>query len=395
MFKRVFLVVADSMGVGAAPDAANFYNGGGTDVGCDTFGSLVKCPSFSAPFLFKSGIGNIDGVDYGKVELPIAAHGKLTERSAGKDTVTGHWELCGVETDRPMPTFPNGFPRELLDKMSEKFGRGWLCNKPYSGTEVIRDYGKEHIETGKLIIYTSSDSVFQIAAHEDIVPIDELYKYCRIAREMLSGDYSVGRVIARPFVGVYPNFERTPNRHDYALEAPSETLCDLVAECGKEVIGIGKIGDIFAHRGITEEIHTKNNTDGLDKTEEMLRRDFSGLCFVNLVDFDAKYGHRRNVEGYTAAVNELDERLAKFASMLHYDDVMIVTADHGCDPAFKGTDHTREYVPVLIYGKRIKAVNIGTRKNFADLGKTIADMLSVKADGLSGESFAHLIWSRT
>ncbi len=389
--KRVFLIVADSMGVGAAPDACNFYNGGSTDEGCDTYGSLVKHPDFNAPFLSRSGIGNIDGVSYGAVDKPIAAYGKMKEGSAGKDTVTGHWELCGAVTHKPMPTFPNGFPTELLDAMCEKFGRGWLCNKPYSGTEVIRDYGREHIETGKLIIYTSSDSVLQIAAHEEIVPVEELYKYCMIAREMLCGEYAVGRVIARPFVGQYPDYVRTSNRHDYALEAPVKTLCDLVCENSMQVIGIGKIGDIFAHRGITEEIHTESNIDGILKTEARLDEDFTGLCFVNLVDFDSKYGHRRNVEGYVAAVNELDHHLEAMVSRLRDGDVLIVTADHGCDPAFRGTDHTREYVPVLIYGKDIKAVNIGTRDSFADLGKTIAELLCIDSAGIAGKSFAQLI----
>ena len=390
-FKRVFLIVADSMGVGAAPDAHMFYNGDGTDVGSDTYGSLIASPLFSAPFLFQSGIGNIDGVSYGKCNAPVAAYGKLTEQSAGKDTVTGHWELCGVVTHKQMPTYPDGFPHKLLYDFCARVGRGWLCNKPYSGTEVIKDYGREHIETGKLIIYTSSDSVFQIAAHESVVAVDELYRFCEIARELLCGDNAVGRVIARPFTGEYPDYIRTSNRHDYALEAPSATLCDLACEKGCKVIGIGKIGDIFAHRGISEEIHTKDNTDGIENTLKKLEEDFRGLCFVNLVDFDSKYGHRRNVEGYAKSVEELDRALAKMIDMLREDDVLIVTADHGCDPGFKGTDHTREYVPVLVYGKKINAVNIGTRSSFADLGKTIADMLGICSDGLSGNSFINLI----
>lgn len=391
MYRRVFLIIADSLGVGASPDACNFFNGGGTDEGCDTYGSLVRYDGFSAPFLHESGIGNIDGTCYGKADSPIAAYGRMKEMSAGKDTVTGHWEICGVITDKPMPTYPDGFPEELMRSICDRFGRGWLCNKPYSGTEVIKDYGREHIETGNLIIYTSSDSVFQIAAHESVVPIEELYDYCRTAREMLCGDNAVGRVIARPFVGEYPNYVRTANRHDYALEPGCDTLCDLISSAGMDVIGIGKIGDIFAHRGITEEIHTESNTDGINKTIEKLNEDFAGLCFVNLVDFDSKYGHRRDVKGYADAVVELDGALRKMASMLRSDDVLIVSADHGCDPGFKGTDHTREYVPVLVYGKNIDAVNIGTRSSFADLGKTIAEMLGVNAEALSGESFLIMI----
>ncbi len=389
--KRVFLIVADSLGIGAAPDAHEFYNGDGTDAGADTYGSLALYSGFSAAFLKELGIGNIEGVTYEKSDCPIAAYGKLTEKSAGKDTVTGHWELCGVITNKPMPTFPDGFPEEFLDEFSKRTGRGWLCNKPYSGTDVIRDYGREHVETGKLIVYTSSDSVFQIAAHEHTVSVEELYGYCKTAREMLRGDLSVGRVIARPFVGEFPDYIRTSKRHDYALKAPSETLCDILMSNSYDVIGVGKIGDIFAHRGITEEIHTKNNADGIEKTKELLSRDFRGMCFVNLVDFDSKYGHRRDVEGYANAVMYFDEKLRHVCSRLRNDDVLIVTADHGCDPAFQGTDHTREYVPVLIYGKDIKSVNIGTRDCFADLGKTIADLLCVNADILSGESFAQLI----
>ena len=389
--KRVFLIVADSLGIGYAPDAQEFYNGDGTDIGADTFASLVSYKGFSAPFLSKLGIGNIDGVSYGSVNSPIAAYGRLREMSAGKDTVTGHWELCGVYTDKPMPTFPEGFPIELLEDFSKKIGRGWLCNKPYSGTEVILDYGREHVETGKLIIYTSSDSVFQIAAHEDVVSVGELYRCCEIAREMLCGEYAVGRVIARPFVGEYPSYTRTANRHDYALEPPQNTLCDVLMSNSLDVIGVGKIGDIFAHRGITEEIHTESNANGIEITGNIILRDFNGLCFVNLVDFDSKFGHRRDVKGYAEAVMYFDNRLAVMCDNLQDEDVLIVTADHGCDPGFYGTDHTREYVPVLIYGKNIKPVNIGTRKSFADLGKTIADLLSVDSGELIGESFAELL----
>lgn len=389
--KRVFLIVADSLGIGAALDADKFYNGNGTDEGSDTFGALCSSDGFSAPFLTKLGIGNINGVNYPRTLEPIAAFGKLTEKSAGKDTVTGHWELCGVITNKPMPTFPNGYPEDFLEEFSIRVGRGYLCNKTYSGTEVLKDYGKEHIETGNLIVYTSSDSVFQIAAHEDIVSIDELYKCCEIAREMLNDDMTVGRVIARPFVGDEKNYQRTANRRDYALESPSETLCDLVVAAGYDVIGIGKIGDIFAHRGITEEIHTESNADGIEKTKQMLDCDFTGLCFVNLVDFDSKYGHRRNVKGYADAVMYFDSELEKICAQLSDDDILIVTADHGCDPSHIGTDHTREDVPLLIYGKNIKAVNIGVRNSFADLGKTIADIFDLESSSIVGESFKNVI----
>lgn len=381
-YKRIFLIVADSMGIGEAPDAVKFLNGDGTDEGSDTYGALYDAEGFSAPFLSKLGIGNIDGVAscYEGCEKPIGVYGKLREISAGKDTVTGHWELAGVVSDSPMPTFYDGFPEKLLSRICERWGRGWLCNKPYSGTEVIKDYGREHIETGKLIVYTSADSVFQIAAHEDYVPIEELYRCCEIAREELCGKYAVGRVIARPFVGTYPDFERTSNRHDYSLEAHGDTLCDVLYKAGKDVIAVGKIGDIFAHRGITEEIHTVSNEDGMDKTAELLSRDFNGLCFVNLVDFDMKYGHRRDVKGYADAVMKLDSFLADYIKKMNDDDLLVVTADHGCDPSHIGTDHTREYVPVLLYSKGMVSHNIGTLDGFDSLGATLSDLLGVKND---------------
>lgn len=381
-YSRIFLIVADSMGVGAAPDADRFINGDGNDCGSDTFGALCKTDGFSVPFLQKLGIGNIDGVSklYPKTDDPVGVYGKLCEKSPGKDTVTGHWELAGVVSEQIMPTFYDGFPEELLEKICKRWGRGYLCNKPYSGTEVIKDYGREHIETGKLIVYTSADSVFQIAAHEDCVPIEELYRCCEIAREELCGKYAVGRVIARPFVGAYPDYERTSNRHDYALEAPSDTLCDVLKRADKDVIAVGKIGDIFAHRGTTEEIHTESNTDGMNKAAAMLERDFRGLCFVNLVDFDMKYGHRRDSAGYAAAVMEMDSFLKDFADKMKEDDLLILTADHGCDPDHIGTDHTREYVPVLIYSKGIKPCNFGTLDGFDCLGAAVSDLLGVKND---------------
>ncbi len=386
-FKRVFLIVADSLGVGAAPDAEKYFNGDGTDEGCNTYKTVSSYNGYSAPNLDNLGMKRIMDSD----AAHTAACGKMKEASAGKDTVTGHFEICGVVTDDPMPTFPEGFPVELLNQLSDKWGRGWLCNKPYSGTDVIRDYGREHIETGDLIVYTSSDSVFQIAAHEIIIPIEKLYDYCEIARSMLVGKYGVGRVIARPFMGEYPNYIRTPNRRDYALECPKINLCDLVSGAGMEVIGIGKIGDIFAHRGITKEIHTENNTDGICQTLKIMENDFNGLCFVNLVDFDMKYGHRRDVKGYAEALMEFDSAIPHMLEKLRDDDALFICADHGCDPGHIGTDHTREYVPLLACGKRLKNVYIGVSDTFADLGKTIAEMLCIDADTLSGKSLLNCL----
>lgn len=393
VMKRIFLIVADSMGVGAAPDADRYYNGNGNDSGSDTYGSLCRRGNFSAPFLTRMGIGNLDGMPAmrPRTHTPIGAYGRMQEMSAGKDTVTGHWEIAGLVSKEKMPTYPDGFPPELLDDISSMWGRGWLCNRPYSGTQVIRDYGREHMETGKLIVYTSADSVFQVAAHEDIIPIEDLYRYCALARKRLTGPHAVGRVIARPFVGEWPGFTRTSNRRDYALEPPSATLCDCIAGAGMEVIGIGKIGDIFAHRGITREIHTQGNADGMAKTMEIFQETFRGLCFVNLVDFDMQYGHRRDPAGYAGAVMELDRFLYKLFEMLGKEDCLVVTADHGCDPGYIGTDHTREYVPVLIAGPGIRSTSLGTRSCFGDLGKTCAEMLGVDALTLCGTSFLQSI----
>lgn len=391
--RRIFLIVADSMGVGAAPDADRYNNGDGDDSGSNTYGTLCRCENFAAPFLTQMGIENLEGLpaDRSRIDQPIGAYGRMREVSVGKDTVTGHWEIAGLVSNVKMPTYPDGFPQELMEEISSKWGRGWLCNEPYSGTQVIRDFGREHMETGKLIVYTSADSVFQIAAHEDVIPIEDLYRYCEEARKLLSGLHAVGRVIARPFVGKGPNFVRTSNRRDYALEPLSKTMCDCIAEAGMEVIGIGKIGDIFAHRGITREIHTQSNTDGMEKTLNMCRESFAGLCFVNLVDFDMQYGHRRDPEGYAGAVIEMDRFLLELHEMLEEEDCMIVTADHGCDPGYIGTDHTREYVPLLIAGPKIASVSLGTRTCFGDLGKTCTELLGADAHTLCGKSFIHLI----
>ena len=383
MTDRVFLIVVDSFGIGAMPDSANYG-----DEGANTLLSIMRSDKFSAENMKKLGLFNIDGLS-GGVEKPIGAYARMREKSNGKDTIIGHWEMCGVISERDMPTYPNGFPSELLDEFSKRCGRGVICNKPYSGTAVIADYGKEHIETGKLIVYTSADSVFQIAAHEDIVPVEELYRYCEIARELLVGEHGVGRVIARPFTGEHP-FERTPRRHDYALIPPHKTTLDLVKEAGLDTVCVGKISDVFAGMGVTKSIKTSGNTDGLAKTLGVQATEFHGLAFVNLVDFDMIYGHRRDIDGYATAISEFDTWLGKFISNMRENDLLMITGDHGCDPGYKGTDHTREYTPLLVYGKNIKPENLGTRASFADIGASICDMLGVENTN-SGESFFGVI----
>ena len=384
--KRVFLIVLDSLGVGEMPDAAAFG-----DKDCNTLKRISASPEFCIDNLFKMGLGNIDGVNFlKKAELPSAAFARMTELSAGKDTTIGHWEIAGVVSDSPMPTYPDGFPSEILDEFSKKTGRGVLCNKPYSGTKVIADYGEEHIKTGDLIVYTSADSVFQIAAHEDIVPPEMLYEYCRIAREILVGDHAVGRVIARPFVGNYPDFTRTSNRHDFSVEPPKETLLDAIKSANKTVYAVGKIFDIFAGKGVTQKVFTTSNLDGIEKTLKALDTDFNGLCFINLVDFDMLYGHRQDINGYAKALTEFDRYLPEITSKMRDDDILVITADHGCDPGDNSTDHTREYTPLIVYGKSVKPINLGTRKTFADIAATVADYLDVdfKCDG---ESFLNII----
>lgn len=379
MIERVFLIVADSFGIGAMPDAAEYGDGG-----ADTLSSIMRSAHFSAENMKKLGLFNIDG-RLGGIASPSGAYARMTEKSSGKDTIIGHWEICGVVSERDMPTYPNGFPKEVLDEFSRRTGRGVLCNKPYSGTKVIADYGKEHIETGKLIVYTSADSVFQIAAHEDIVPIEELYRYCEIAREILQGEHGVGRVIARPFEGEHP-FTRTSRRHDYALLPPHDTTLDLVKNAGLETVCVGKISDIFAGMGVTKSIKTSGNADGMAKTLEVQNSDFRGFAFINLVDFDMVYGHRRDIGGYAEAIAELDWWLETFIANMRDSDVLMITGDHGCDPGFEGTDHTREYTPLLVYGKEIKPKNLGTRESFADIGASICDMLGVKCTH-NGKSF--------
>lgn len=383
--KRVFLFVLDSCGCGEMPDAASFG-----DHGVNTLKSCSTSDKLHIPNLLSYGLGNIDTVDYlPKTEAQKGACARLKEASMGKDTTIGHWEIAGIVSPDPLPTYPNGFPEELLKPFREATGRGVLANAPWSGTEVINKYGEEHMKTGDLIVYTSADSVFQIAAHEDIVPPEQLYEYCRIARKLLVGKHGVGRVIARPFIGnAKDGFTRTSNRHDFSLEPPAETMLDAVKAAGLDSIGVGKIYDIFAHRGTTEYTYTKGNTDGLNKTMGYAERDFRGLCFINLVDFDMLYGHRRNIDGYAAALTEFDGWFAEFMEKMGEDDIVMITADHGCDPAYtETTDHTREYVPLLIAGKQVKPVNLGTRMSFADIAATVTELLGVEFN-TPGKSFA-------
>lgn len=383
MGKRVFLIVLDSFGIGEADDAEKFG-----DKGANTLRSVSKSEHFDLKNLKSMGLFNVDGVDYlEETDMPKAAFGRFSEVSQGKDTTVGHWEICGVISEKPLPTYPDGFPNEIIEEFSQECGRGVLCNKPYSGTEVLKDFGKKHMESGDLIVYTSADSVFQIAAHEEVVPVDKLYEYCRIAREILKSEHGVGRVIARPFRGEEGNFERTSDRHDFSLEPPEKTILDYVKESGKDVIAVGKIKDIFAERGITESVYTSSNADGISRTLEISDKDFEGLCFVNLVDFDMVYGHRNDVDGYAKALTEFDKSLPGIIEKLRDEDLLIITADHGCDPGFtKSTDHTREHIPALIFGKRIKVKNLGTREGFSHIGKTVCDYLGVQAD-TAGVSF--------
>ena len=387
MIKRVFLIVMDSFGVGALPDAAKYG-----DEGSNTLKAVSASKYFNAKTLKSLGLFNIDGVDGSPFNLPIGSFGKMNEKSLGKDTIIGHWEITGVVFDRMLETFPNGFPEEILNEFSLKTGRGVLCNKPYSGTDVIRDYGKRHMETGELIVYTSADSVFQIAAHEGIVPIDELYRYCVIAREILDREHCVGRVIARPFCGEYPNFYRTPNRHDYAITPPQKTLLDHLSESGFDVISVGKIKDIFSSRGITEAYLSKSNFDGMSTVLSLIEKEFNGLCFVNLVEFDSVYGHRNDVDGYARAVSEFDVQLADFIAKMSDEDLLIVTADHGCDPSTSSTDHSREYVPLLVYGSTVEpGVNLGTRTSFADVAATVAEIFDLKQDYSANSFYGQII----
>lgn len=374
MSKRVFLIVLDSFGIGELPDAASYH-----DAGSNTIAACAANENFKVPNMKKMGLLNIDGVNCGEKEaVPQGAYARMGEMSKGKDTTIGHWEIAGLISNQPLPTYPKGFPPEVIEEFERKTGRKVLCNLPYSGTDVIRDYGEEHMKTGALIVYTSADSVFQIAAHEDIVPIDQLYEYCETAREMLVGQHGVGRVIARPFTGEYPNFSRTSNRHDFSLKPPKKTMLNFLKENGKQVIAVGKIHDIFAGDGMNEFVRTTGNPDGIEKTIAYTKKDFEGLCFVNLVDFDMLYGHRNDVEGYAKALAYFDRKLPEIIEGLHEDDLLMITADHGCDPSTASTDHSREYTPLLIYGKHVRPVNLATRETFADIAATILDYFNIK-----------------
>ena len=382
--KRVFLIVLDSCGIGAMQDSEKFG-----DVNVNTLAACATSEKLHIPNMIKAGLGNIDGVScLPKETAPMGAYARLTERSMGKDTTIGHWEIAGIVSPDPLPTYPNGFPEEILKPFREQTGRGVLANAPWSGTEVIDEYGQQHMETGDLIVYTSADSVFQIAAHEEIVPPEQLYEYCRIARKLLQGKHGVGRVIARPFVGTPGNFKRTANRHDFSLEPPAKTLPEAVKDAGLASIGVGKIHDIFAGIGLTEYVYNKTNADGMAHTDRYAAQDFTGLCFVNLVDFDMQFGHRRDIDGYANALTEFDRWLGQFVEKLGDEDVVMITADHGCDPAYTATtDHTREYVPLLVLGKKVKPVNLGTRASFADIAATVAELLDISLV-TSGKSFA-------
>ncbi|MDO5298488.1 MAG: phosphopentomutase [Clostridia bacterium] len=383
MNKKAILIVLDSVGIGALEDAAAY-----SDVGADTLGHIINTCHPKLPNLMALGLANIDGASFpGAAAQPTGSYGKLREVSAGKDTTTGHWEIAGVQLSRPFPTFPNGFPQEFIDRFERATGYGTLGNKPASGTAILDELGEEHIATGKLIVYTSADSVFQIAANEAVVPLEELYRCCEVAREMLKGELEVGRVIARPFVGEHAGaFKRTGGRRDYSA-VPPETMCDLLERQGKTVYGVGKIEDIFGHRGITKSNHAAGNPACMEATFAAMQEDFDGLLFVNLVDFDMVFGHRRDVKGYAGALEVFDAQLPQIQAMMGEEDILILTADHGCDPCHSGTDHTREHTPLLVWGKNVKAgVNLGTRATYADISATILHFFGVQ-NTLKGTSF--------
>ena len=382
MAKRVFLIILDSVGVGEAPDAAAFGDEGG-----DTFGTCARSGLLDVPVLRRLGVFNIGGTSFRDPAPDVCGcFGRLTERSHGKDTTMGHWELAGMISHEALPTYPEGFPPEIIAALEEQTGRKVLCNRPYSGTEVIKDYGREQAETGALIVYTSADSVLQIAAHTGVIPLEELYEDCRIARKIMCGKHGVGRIIARPFIGEWPDYERTTDRHDFSLQPPRETILDALKANGLASIGVGKINDIFAGKGLTRTTPNEGNFKNMEKTIAIADEDWEGLCFVNLVDFDMIYGHRRDIPAYTAALNEVDTQLGELMGHLREEDLLILSADHGCDPGFKGTDHTREFVPCLLAGAPLKAgTDIGTRGTFADVAQTIAEYfdLDYRGDGTS------------
>ncbi|TQR38128.1 phosphopentomutase [Lysinibacillus sphaericus] len=384
-FKKIHVVVLDSVGIGEAPDAANFG-----DVGSHTLGHIAeKMNGLTMPHMESFGLANIEPLQgMQATDKPKAYYGKMQEASVGKDTMTGHWEIMGLNIDKPFKVYPEGFPAELIAELEKRTGRKVLCNEPASGTQVIEDFGKEHMETGAIIVYTSADPVLQIAAHEEIIPLEELYKICEIARELtLQPEYLVGRVIARPFVGTPGNFTRTSNRHDYALKPFGRTTMNVLKDAGLDVIAIGKISDIFNGEGVTDAVRTKNNKDGMDKFAEVVRRDFHGISFLNLVDFDANFGHRRDPLGYGNALQEFDERIPEITEAMTEDDLLIITADHGNDPTFHGTDHTREYVPLIVYSPRFNGGSeLALRETFADIAATVAENFKVEAPEF-GKSF--------
>lgn len=383
MSKKAILIVLDSVGIGALEDAAAYG-----DAGADTLGHIINTCHPNLPNLMAMGLGNIDGASFpGAVAAPTAAYGRLREVSAGKDTTTGHWEIAGVQLSRPFPTFPNGFPQEFISRFEQAVGRQTIGNKPASGTAILDELGEEHIATGKLIVYTSADSVFQIAANEAVVPLEELYRDCEIAREMLRDELEVGRVIARPFVGERAGaFKRTGGRRDFSA-MPPETMCDVLAAAGKTVYGVGKIEDIFGHRGITQSNHAAGNPACMEATFAAMKEDFDGLLFVNLVDFDMVYGHRRDVQGYARALEEFDRQLPQIQALMGDEDMLVLTADHGCDPCHTGTDHTREHTPLLVWGRGLRpGVNLGTRQTYADISATVLDFFGMDKK-LKGTSF--------
>lgn len=384
MIKRVILIILDSVGMGALPDADKYG-----DVGADTIGHVSQFNGgLKLPNMESLGLGLIDGIQsINKTQNPLGCYGKFHEASDGKDTVTGHWEMVGVKSEVPLPTYPNGFPDALIKEFESKTGRKVIGNKPASGTAILDELGEEQLKTGALIVYTSADSVFQIAAHEDIFPVKELYKYCEIAREMLTGDNAVARVIARPYTGSVGNFTRTSNRKDYALLPPHDTTLDKLKDAGVKVMAVGKIEDIFSGKGIYDAVHTKDNMDGVDKTIDYMKKEESGLIFTNLVDFDMKWGHRNDAKSYGKGLEEFDVRLKEIMNNMKSDDVLFITADHGCDPTYEGTDHTREYVPFLAYGEPLKkGYNMGTKLGFFNMGQTICDIFNSEKI-INGDSF--------
>lgn len=388
MINRIILFIIDSLGIGALPDAKKFG-----DVGSNTLGNIaISQGGIDLPNLQNMGLGNIDNiVGIKPIRSPKGAFGRAIEFSNGKDSITGHWELAGLHLTGPFRTFPEGFPEDIINELENKIGRKILGNKPASGTVILDELGEKHIDTGFPIVYTSADSVLQIAAHEDIVPLDELYSICKIARGIMMGNNTVARIIARPFIGSPGNFIRTCNRRDYSLDPFGQTVLDIVKQEGLDVIAIGKIGDIFNGRGITYSVHTRDNMDGINKTIEYIQKYSKGIIFTNLVEFDSHYGHRRDPRGYKKALEEMDKRIPEILGVMKDDDVIIFTADHGNDPTFEGTDHTREYIPIVIYGKKVKAnVNIGTRRSFADIAETISDIFEIPSTG-KGKSFKGLI----